>query len=129
VILEEGLYAHLTSDSDVTDLVSLRIYPLQVPQDVDLPAMAYQRISGPRDQSQAGPSGLVWARIQLTFLGSTYLEAKTVAGAVRGSIDGFKGTMGDVVVNACHLENEIDDWSPSFEKATVQHDYGIWYQE
>jgi hypothetical protein len=129
VTLEEGLNTHLLADGTVTGLVGTRIYPLQAPQDADLPALVYQRISGPRDQTQSGPSGLVEARMQLTYLGATYSEAKSVAEAVRGSIDGFSGTMGGIAVNACQLDNEIDGWAATFEKPTVRHDYLIWYQE
>jgi hypothetical protein len=129
VTIEAGLNTHLLADSNVTDLVGARIYPLKVPQDADLPAIAYQKISGPRDETQSGPSGLVESRMQLTYQGTTYSEAKLVAEAVRGSIDGFSGTMGSVAVNACHLANEIDGWSVMFEKPTVRHDYLIWYQE
>lgn len=127
--IEAGLNTHLLADSNVTGLVGARIYPLKAPQDADLPAIAYQKISGPRDETQSGPSGLVEARMQITCLGSTYSEAKSVAEVVRGSIDGFSGTMGSVSVGACHLDNEIDGWAATFEKPTVRHDYLIWYQD
>ena len=127
--LEEGLYAHLVADSGVAALVSTRVYPLLVPQDATLPAIAYQRISGPRDHSHTGTTGLALARIQLTLIASSYANAKALGTAVRTAMAGLRGSMGAVVVNACLFDNERDDWATVFEKPVVRHDYLIWYQE
>lgn len=129
MILEEGIYAHLTDDAGVAALVGTRIYPLQVPQDVTLPAVAYQRISGPRDHAHDGPTGLVRARVQFSALGSTYLEAKTVTEALRAALDGFKGTMGTVEVQTVFLENERDEWAEAFRLPVVRQDVIFWYKE
>jgi len=117
------------ADSDVTDLISTRLYPMVVPQDAELPAAAYQRISGPREHSHDGATGLARARMQFTVLGSTYENGKDIAEALRGSMDGFSGTMGTVTVDAVLLENDVDAWGTVFDKATVRQDYLFWYQD
>lgn len=127
--IEAGIYAHLIGNAGVAALVATRIYPLLVPQDAELPAMAYQRISGPRDHAHDGPSGLAMARMQLTFVAASYDGAKTLSEAVRAAMDGFSGTMGEVTVDACLLENESDQWATVLESPVVRHDYMIWYQE
>lgn len=127
--LEAGIYAHLIADSGVAALVATRIYPLLVPQDATLPALAYQRISGPRDHAHTGATGLAFARMQLTYVAASYNEAKSLGEAVRAAMDGLKGSMGAVTVGACLLDNERDDWATAFEKPVVRHDYLIWYQE
>lgn len=127
--IEEGLYELLTMDTAVAALVGTRIYPLLVPQDADLPAMAYQRISGPRDHTHSGASGLAMARMQLTYLASSYAAVKALAEAVRAALDGLRGSMGEVTVGSCMLENEFDSWAAVFGLPTVRHDYLIWYQE
>jgi len=129
VTIEEGLYSKLAADSGVSALVSTRIYPLLVPQDASLPAIAYQRISGPRDHAHDGATGLALARVQVTCLGSSYDETKDVSEAVRAAIDGGAGTWGSTTVGACLLENERDEWATPFDKSTVQMDFMIWYQE
>jgi len=126
---EEGLYWHLSHDAGVIALVGSRIYPQVIPQDVALPAMAYQRISGPRDHTHSGPSGLARARVQITCSASSYSQAKGVAAAVRESVDGFKGTMLDVTVGAAFVEDEIDGYGTSQETFTVRLDVNAWYQE
>jgi len=127
--INEGFFAHLTTDAGVVALVGSRVYPLVVPQDATLPAIAYQQISGPRDHTHSGPSGLVRARMQLTFVGSSYSEAKAVADAARAALDGFAGQMGSVTVGGAFLDNERDQWSQGFELPNVQQDYMVWYQE
>lgn len=127
--VEAGLYAHLSTDAGVNALVGTRIYPLLVPLDATLPAIAYQRISGPRDHHHQGASGLAVARIQLTYVGGSYSEAKQVAAAVRATLDGRRGGLGSTTVGSIMLDNERDEWSTGFELPVVQQDYVIWYQE
>lgn len=127
--IEAGIYAYLIANSGVFALVGTRIYPQVIPQDAEMPAMAYQRISGPRDHSHSGPSGLVVARMQLTCMAASYDGAKALGEAVRAAMDGYSGTMGTVTVDACLLDNEIDSFAAVFEKPVVRYDYLIWYQE
>jgi len=127
--IEEGLYSRLQAVAGVTALVSTRVYPLLVPQEASLPAIAYQRISGPRETAHDGPSGLAFARMQVTCIGSSYSSAKGVSEAVRAALDGQSGTWGSTVVGACFLDDESDIWSTVFEKPVVRADYLIWYQE
>jgi len=127
--IEAGIFAHLIGNAGVRALVATRIYPLLVPQDVELPAIAYQRISGPRDHAHDGPSGLALARVQLTFVATSYDGAKSLAEAARAAMDGFSGVMGEMTVGACLLSNEMDQWAVAHEAPVVRHDYLIWYQE
>lgn len=127
--LEEGLVAHLMGDSGVTASISTRLYPLVVPQDVTLPAAAYQRISGPREHAHDGPTGLARARIQFTFVGATYAEAKDAATAFRQSLDGHHRGLPGVQRAVISLVDDQDDWAPQFEKPVVRQDYMIWYTE
>jgi hypothetical protein len=127
--VEEGLVAHLMGDSDVTASISTRLYPLVVPQDAALPAAAYQRISGPREPAHDGPTGLARARIQFTFVGATYAEAKEAATAFRRLLDGHRRGLPGVKRAVITLVDDRDDWAPQFEKPVVRQDYMIWYTE
>lgn len=125
--IETGLVERFMADAVVSAIVGTRMYPVQVPQDADRPALAYQRISGPRDYVQTGPSGLAQARIQFTCEGTTYAEAKSLAAAVRANLD-RPGSIGDTTGN-CFVENEIDGWSQGFAAPVVRLDALIFYQE
>jgi len=128
--LEAGLYAALTkSGGRVAGLVSSRVYPTMIPQEVPLPAIAYQRVSGPRDRYHNGAAGWARARIQLTIMAEKYAEAKTVVAAVRDLFP-FRGEFGGLVnVAGAWVENEVDGWGPQIEAPTVRLDLFFIYSE
>ena len=127
--LMEGMVVHLMGDTGVTGIIGTRLYPMVVPQDAELPAAAYQQLSGPREHSHSGASGLVRARVQFTCMGASYNAAKDVAEALRLSLDGFKGSMGNVDVQAVFLDNEVDGYASTFEAAVTRVDFVVWYGE
>ena len=132
MVIEEALYAFLAATAGVTALVSTRIYPQVIPQDAVLPAIAYQRISGPRVHSQSGASGLAYPRFQFTCQAATYSAARQVANAVRAALDGYRGTMGGaggVSVGAAFVANEIDGYSEESGEHTVRLDVVIYHAE
>ncbi len=123
--IEEGLYAFLSN----AGIVGTRIYPLVIPQDATLPAIAYQRLSGPREHSHDGASGMAWARMQLAITGETYSSAKATAELVRAAMDGHKGLMGTIIVGQCLLVNEIDGFTEASKRKTIRQHYQIGYKE
>jgi len=131
--IEEGLYARLSGTAGVTALVSTRIYPMAIPQDITLPAIAYQRISGLRIPEHDGPSGLATGRVQFTCQGTSYSSAKAVATAVRAALDCYSGAItvgaGSVTVESCFLQNEYDGFELETESRTVRLDFLIMYKE
>jgi hypothetical protein len=108
----------LDNDAALTALVAERVYPLVVPQDATRPAVAFQRISGPRTYSHSGPA-LAFARFQVTCEGNSYMEANQVAQAVRVAMErsGWK------------CANDVDGW-PDIVSAPVKRlDFTRYYQE
>lgn len=132
---EEALYAALVADGRVGALVSTRVYPQVIPQDVDLPAIAYQKISGPRWTSHDGALGLVATRMQLTCTAESYADAKAVFHAVRELLSGFRGMLGasatapGVWVVRSALDNEIDGYNLATGRQTVRCDLNVIYRE
>lgn len=130
--IQEALYNHLTTDPTVAGLVVARIYPLVIPQDIDLPAIAYQRITGPRFTAHDGATGLAKALIQITSQGSTYSDAKALAAAIRECTVGFKGIMGGqggIYVDGAFIRSELDGYSQPAESQTVRLDIEFIYRE
>ena len=125
--IETGLNAHLLADGGVAAIVGDRVYPINVPQDVDLPAVAYMRISGAPDYTHDGESGLESARFQFTCEALTYSAAKGLALAVRAAISGYTGAMDDVTIGALLIENDRDGWSEGFRAPVVRLDAMIWW--
>lgn len=103
--LETGLKAHLTADLNLAALIAARVYPVLRPQNAVLPALSYQRISGVRVSSLAGPSYACESRIQIDCWAASYSAVKTLSRAVRKRLDGFRGSLGGVQVGSCLIDN------------------------
>jgi len=132
MIIEEVLYAYLTNCAGLTALVGDRIYPIILPQKISFPAVTYQRISGIREYSQSGPSGLAHPRFQFSCWAKKYQEAKAIAEQVRLALDGYKGMMGGpdgVRVDAVYIEDDHDIYDPETKIYHIALDVVIWHEE
>jgi len=89
-----------------------RIYPLVLPPDVTLPAIAYTRISSPRLHCLTGFSHYARPRFQFTAWALTYEAAKDLANEIRVALDGYLGTVGGVNIQSSFAENELDMYEP-----------------
>lgn len=123
--IEQALTAHAKADSPLAALVGTRIYPLFIPQEAPLPAIAYQRISGPRVHSHDGVDQFGRARVQLTCQALGYDEAKDCAHLVRQAFRGFSGQMGGPAgpqIHEIRIENEMDGYNDEGDRFTVRID-------
>lgn len=127
-ILLEGLVQHLKDDGGVSALISDRIVPQIIESTTTLPAIAYQKVTGPRSYSHSG-AGLAFARVQLTFVAATPAASYGLAEAVRAALSGHRGDLGGVAVGRCFLENELDQWAAALERVVVRHDYSFLYED
>jgi len=127
--LEEAVYAILTEDAAVGALVGTRVYPQAIPQDVGLPATAYARISTKRVKRHGGSSGLKRARVQVNSTAREYDEAKAVAAAVCGALDGVQRTVAGIWVQGSWAEGEGDEYAEGDGLHGVRQDFMIWYVE
>lgn len=80
--VETDVYDALTGDAGVSALVSARVYPQKLPEDVTLPAIAYRFIDS---VDYAGLKEVV--RIQIDIYATTYSAVKSVRDALRTLVD------------------------------------------
>ena len=126
--IEDGLYAHLSADSNIVAVVSDRIYPAKLPQDPTLPALSYKRISGVTLERQNGPACVDIVRIQIDCWAKVYEDAKNLAKLVRARLEAYQGLMGSIQVQACRvLEDSMDDWDDVPDDYRVTSEFEIWY--
>ena len=128
--IERALYAALTGWPYLSELSGDRVFPLVIPNDAALPAVAYQKTSGARLLGHCGPTGHATARIQVTIQAEQYSEAKEIAAGIRDLLFGFRGTLGGVCeVFSCALESEVDGYGPQIEAPTVRLDLVFYHRE
>ncbi len=127
--IEESVVSRMLGYAEVSALVGTRIYPLLTPQDVDMPALAYQKISSPKTQSQSGSSHLAESRFQFTCEADDYPTAKALAKAVCHCWDGFKGTVASIRIDGALVQDDRDSYSEQHAAPVVRVDVLIWHYE
>lgn len=127
--IEEAMVARMNAHAGLTALVGTRTYPLRVPQDATMPAIAYQKISSPKTQSHSGGSHLAQSRIQLTIEADSYESVKATADQVRACWEGYKGTVGGVRIDAALVQDDRDGWSEQHGAPVVRVDVMVWHYE
>ena len=125
--IENAFSSHLLQDAGVASLIVSRLWPLTIPQDAAMPAMAYQVISDVPVYAHHGANGVSRARIQLTMQGS-YSQLVALRYAVLSAVHSFRGS-GSVDVQSSQVENTIDGYGPSSERAVRRMDIVLWYYD
>jgi hypothetical protein len=132
--IEEAIYYLLSNDATVSGLVGTRIYPMVVPRNAAMPAIAYQQISGVREHTMTGPIGMVKARFQINCWAETYATADAIAEAVRKELDGYSGVASDTWIYDITLLQGADkiEVLPGVDVLTTtgkRLDFLVWYKE
>ena len=116
--IEEVVFSRLTTFAGLAALIGTRAYPLVIPVDVTLPAIAYQTISSDPQKSHDGFTGLTMTRVQITTVANDYATAKQVDQQVRAAFNAVSfialaSTLSPgVLVQGAFIDNSIDDYDP-----------------
>jgi hypothetical protein len=133
--IEQALYTRLTGFAGLAALVSTRVTPMALGQNLQdiaafLDSLTYQKVSGTRLHSYGADPGVVTARFQIDSWARSYAKAKAVAFQVRAALANQYGTTWSaVVIQNCRLENEIDDMDAETGIYRVTQDFTITYEE
>lgn len=102
-----------------------RVYPLMLPQEPSFPAITYQQISSGRMRAMGKDGPLIRARVQLNSWGSSYAQARTLAGEVEDMLNRFRGIVSGLNILDILIENEIETFESETEARRVIQDYTI----
>ena len=125
--IDEAVYSALSGNATLTGLISTRIYPLMLPQEVDLPAVTFFRVSNLHNHGMGGDIALMETRLQVSILAASVSLMRAVTDAVRAVLSRWKGTYGSVVIQDSLLDNEMDDFEPETEVYQCIQDYTIFH--
>lgn len=92
--LETAVYALLSSQAAITDLVSDRMYFMERPQESDLPALEFYHNGYQPEMTMSGACSLTTAQVELNIYAATPDEITTIREAVRLTLAGYRGTAG-----------------------------------
>lgn len=114
----------------VLSTVEAKTYAFKLPSGAKLPAITFFKVSGPRDQTQEGPSGLVAARFQVSLWGANYTDAKKLSQKVRFALDGYRNQdINGVRIDGVELMNEMDGNEPEPNVFQTILDFRVKYAE
>jgi hypothetical protein len=108
VIAERAIYALLTGNAALTDVVGVRIWPGDLPLQGGFPAVSFFEADAEFWHGHDGPAGLAKPRIQVdcwakadSVAGMSAYEASAyIASLVNDVLDGFRGAAGGVEVQS-----------------------------
>lgn len=128
--MEADFHKLLASLAALAGLPAERVTPNRRGQGEGLPAIVYQTVSGPREQSDDGFIGIVQKRMQVDCYARTYTEAKRLAGRVILGLEAFRGVLGDTDFRLITVEDERDgDDAAGDRPEQPQHvsiDFMVW---
>jgi hypothetical protein len=132
--IETAIRSALINDTDVSALIGTRVFPMLLAQGYALPAISYQRISGPRPRHTTDATGRVNAIFQIDCWAETYSQARDLSAKVITCLDNHRGTLGTgtaAMDDVGTIENtmERDDYNTTVEIYRVILEFLIPYKE
>jgi len=126
---EKALYARLTAVTGVTDLVSTRIYPVQIPQDATLPAITYRLLFAEREHAMGADCNILRAQIELLCVAYTYAETKNTNDEVRQALQRFSGTVSTFTIHDIWIEDNQDVYVDDVKQFIAESEITMWVTE
>jgi hypothetical protein len=92
------IYGRLSTDTNITAISGINIYPDIVPQNVAYPFIVYTIINSTPVDYKDGQSNLEEVTVQIDVYTNNYDTTQTLANLVRNRLDRFTGTVNGVTV-------------------------------
>lgn len=125
--LEEALRTYLVNDTAVGALVGGRVSTQTMPQDGQLPAITFQRIStAPLNHRADGDFGQV--RMQVDGWASNYQGTMALRTALRDAMKGFTRSAAPRV-DGTRMHDARDLRDPETDRWRISMDFMIWTDE
>lgn len=121
----KAIYNLLRTDSDITNLVSSRIYPQIASQGADFPFIVYLLVDVDPSDTKSGVSTLDQSRYDIVVASKTYSEVSTITELVRNRLDRYSGTIESVVIDSIQFQSVDADNDPATETYVTSSEYII----
>lgn len=127
--IDETMVTLVLGDSALTAVINNKFLPDTIGTSAR-PAVAYQRISNPRDTLlKTGEAGLGRARVQLTIFARTAQERSTLKQLFRARLVGYRDRYDGGVIDRIVYDDERDQHDGTTNDFMSFVDYIIWHIE
>lgn len=123
---EKLVYALLSGDAALAAIVSTRIYPSELPQNVATPAVVYRLVDSVDRPTISGDGGaqLVQARVSVVAIATDYSTVKAINEAVKDAMRYRHGTIAGIEVATITRDIVGPD---IFDSEVERHEQGVDY--
>ncbi len=123
-MLENRIFAHLSTTTSVTAICGSRITPIVLPQNPTYPAVSYQRIGGRRENDLSqGYIGVENAIVQVDSWATSFSGAAALSSAVVTAL------CAATVFKAVALESPLDLYEDDIQVYRRLQQFSIWDHE
>ncbi len=131
--IKDAIYTYLITQTGLTALVGLRIYPMRIPQRLDMPAITFEQVSKVCEHTMGSDSGNpFFARWQFNCWADTNYGADDVAAQLITALKDYSGTLGGeggISVDRILYENETELFDENMIHSGISVDFTIIYRE
>lgn len=129
--IESVIWDRGTTHAGLSALISTRLYPVKLDQDVTMPAIAYHLVSETRESAMGSDPGIVRARFQFDIYdvgSSAELSCINIGEQLRDAFQRWRNTSGTVVQDTFYLDR---NWlyNPTGERNVLSADFQFIYVE
>tara|TARA_Y100000401_G_C8196863_1_gene161593 strand:+ start:207 stop:593 length:387 start_codon:yes stop_codon:yes gene_type:complete len=103
MIFTKGIKALMSANSDVTDIVGTKIYPLQAPSGTALPFVTYEVISSDVTHTKE-KADFDFSRMEIVGYTATYSEACTLIQKLKETFARASYNVGGIVIDKIFIE-------------------------
>jgi hypothetical protein len=121
----KAIYYLLSNYSDLTDIVSTRIYPEVAEQDAAMPFVIYTVVSNEPSDTQSSPSQLDIAQVDVVLFSTDYSQVVDMGVAARAALDRVTGTYNGVNVQSCQYTSEVIDFEEYPRAYVITQSYDV----
>jgi hypothetical protein len=119
------IYNRLSTSTEVTNLVSTRIFPQAAPLNTDYPLIVYTLTSKVPTNTKDMPSVLDVSRFQIDVYAKAHEEAGNINDKIRLALEGTTGTIAGHIIDSIYFERESEGYDNDQEFYRISSDYFI----
>jgi hypothetical protein len=107
--LEEALTAYLFDYPGLVSLIGDKLYPDELPQGVNLPAVIYSKVSDVKQHTLVGQNRLERPMFEFSAFAGSKKAARAVANQLKLALCDFQGVLSGLDIQYIRLENELSN--------------------
>lgn len=106
--IEDRLRTHLLAYAPLAALVGTRVYAMYVPDNVPMPAIAYNFVTDQGFFTLGGMTKRRVPRVQLSIVSTNVSQVALLSEMVKTAFNGWAETFTELVVEYAYAENAVD---------------------